>query len=245
MRDKNGLPAGQEAIGRRKKSPAAVGPSEVERFLEEVRAAPAPVMRSRLLFALDATASRQPTWDQAAAIQGEMFAQTAALGGLQVQLVYYRGFGECKASRWVAAGPELARMMSRITCLAGRTQIARVLRHACQEARASRLGALVFVGDAVEESVDELGDLAGQLGLLAVPCFLFHEGSDPHALAAFGQIATLSGGAVCRFDSRSPQELRDLLAAVAVYVAGGAKALADFSRRRGGASLLLGNRFSR
>ena len=48
--------------------------------------------RARLIFAMDATASREPTWDRACQVQGQMFLETAALGGLEVQLVYYRGF---------------------------------------------------------------------------------------------------------------------------------------------------------
>ena len=76
----------------------------VDAFLRRVAATPAPVAHGetgRLIFAMDATASREPTWDSACQIQGEMFDATAALGGLQVQLVYYRGFGQCRASRWV------------------------------------------------------------------------------------------------------------------------------------------------
>src|SRR3546814_9870581 len=37
--------------------------------------------RGRLIFAMDATASREPTWDRACRLQGEMFKETAALGG--------------------------------------------------------------------------------------------------------------------------------------------------------------------
>ena len=64
--------------------------------------------RGRLIFAMDATASREPTWDHACHIQGEMFRETQALGGLEIQLIYYRGFGECKASPWVARSERAA-----------------------------------------------------------------------------------------------------------------------------------------
>lgn len=210
---------------------------EVESFLRKVaaiRPARAGGGRGRLIFALDATASRQPTWDQAMQIQAEMFEQTGALGGLDVQLVFYRGFGECKASKWQAEAAGLLRAMTGVTCLAGRTQIARMLRHALSQTRKKKVDALVFVGDAMEEELDELGHLAGELGLHGLPCFLFHEGRDPMARMAFEQIAKLSGGACCSFDPSAPQQLRDLLAAVAVYAAGGRKALADFSESRGG-----------
>jgi hypothetical protein len=215
---------------------------EVDAFLRRVAAikpSGKPGARGRLIFALDATASREPTWDRAMHIQAAMFKETAALGGLDVQLVYYRGFGECKASKWHGGAEGLLKAMTGVFCLAGKTQIARVLRHGAKETNQRRVNALVFVGDAMEEDIDELGHLAGQLGLLGLPCFLFHEGGDALARRAFEQVARLSGGACCRFDAASPKQLRDLLAAVAVYAAGGRKALADFSAKRGGAVLQL------
>ena len=168
-----------------------------------------------------------------------MFQETAALGGLEIQLAYYRGFGEFRASPWVSKSAELLRRMTAVFCLAGHTQIAKVLRHALAETKRKRVNALVFVGDCLEEEIDDLGQLAGELGLQGVPCFMFHEGGDPVARNAFQQIARLSGGAFCPFDASSPQQLRDLLAAVAVYAAGGRRALADFSQRRGGDVLRL------
>lgn len=217
--------------------------SEVSDFLQRVSTlapgGPAPGKRGRLIFALDATASRQPTWDRAMNLQAEMFQQTAALGGLEVQLAYYRGFGEFRATDWHPDGRGLLRAMTGVVCLAGKTQIGKVLRHALKETKKQKVGALVFIGDCMEEDIDALGDLAGKLGLLGVPCFLFHEGADPVARQAFEQIAKLSGGACCSFDSSSPQQLRDLLSAVAVYAAGGRKALQDYSKEKGGVVRLL------
>lgn len=217
--------------------------SEVEAFLRQVAAAPSTSReagaKGRLIFALDATASRQPTWDRAMHVQGEMFREAAKLSGLEIQLVFYRGFGECKASKWHSDPEGLLHAMTAVSCLAGRTQIARVLRHAVKESKRRKVHALVFIGDAVEENVDELGHLAGQLGLLGVPCFVFHEGHDAEARRAFEQIARLSGGACCRFDPGSAQELRDLLSAVAVFASGGRQALLDYSRKRGGQVLQL------
>ena len=224
-----------------KKLPAGAESQEVEAFLEKVRSAPRPSGggRGRLIFAMDATASRQPTWDRACHLQGEMFQSTQGLGGLEVQLVFYRGFRECKTSKWMTDSPALLKAMTAVGCLAGQTQIGRVLSHALKEGAARKVNALVFVGDAVEEDIDYLGHLAGQLGLKGLPCFMFHEGRDSIARNAFEQIAKLSGGACCSFDSSSAQQLRDLLSAVAVYAAGGRKALADFSKARGGVTLQL------
>lgn len=215
---------------------------EVEAFLREVAAIPARGAArdgGRLIFALDATASREPTWDRAAQIQADMFSETANLGGLHVQLCFYRGFGEFEASSWSAEANILLRRMTRVLCAAGLTQIKRVLAHALQEARRTRVNALVFVGDSVEENPDELAGLAGKLGLLGIPLFVFQDGGDPVAERCFREIARLSGGAYCPFDAASPETLRDLLSAVAVYAAGGRNALEQFGRRRGGAVLRL------
>ena len=211
--------------------------AEIDSFLRKVATTPSPHtpgQRGRLIFAMDATASRQPTWDRASHIQAQMFQETSALGGLEIQLAYYRGFGEFHASPWISESKEMLRRMTKVFCLAGHTQIAKLLKHAAKQAKADKVNALVFVGDSLEEDIDKLGHLAGELGLLGVPCFMFHEGSDPIAANAFRQVARLSGGAFCPFDANSPQQLRDLLAAVAVFAAGGRRALADYSQRHGG-----------
>ena len=224
-------------MGSDNKLPEKSSGAEVAAFLEKVAAAPRATGgsgRGRLMFAMDATASRQPMWDTACHLQAEMFKETQALGGLEVQLLYYRGYRECKASRWTRNADELLRIMTQVSCLAGHTQIMRVLKRAIKETKEKRVHALVFVGDAIEEDIDDLGHLAGQLGILGLPCFMFHEGRDPAARNAFKQIARLSGGAYAPFDQGSAKQLRDLLSAVAVYAAGGRPALSDFSKRRGG-----------
>ena len=187
--------------------------------------------RARLIFALDATASREPSWDRACQVQGQMFLETAALGGLDVQLVYYRGFDECRASRWVDNPADLVRLMTGVFCLAGQTKIGRVLQHAVRETEKKRVAALVFVGDCFEENLDEVGQIAGQLGMQGVRALPLPGRPQPEAERAFRHIARLTDGAHCRFDSSSPQQLRDLLGAVAAYAAGGRRALADLSQR--------------
>jgi hypothetical protein len=216
--------------------------AEIDAFLSELAAAPAPVTSGgagRLIFALDATASRQPTWDQACHIQAEMFAETASLGGLAIQMCYFRGFGEFEAAPWLSDGKALIARMTKVTCLSGKTQIARVLRHAIAEASKGRVNALVYVGDCMEEDADLLGDLAGKLSLLGVPVFLFQEGSEAAAKRSFQDIARLTRGAYMSFDSASAKALRDLLKAVAIYAAGGRKALAHYAEHEGGEVLRL------
>jgi hypothetical protein len=226
----------------KKQLPTESHSAEVDAFLRDLQRAPAVRPgggRGRLIFALDATASRQPSWDRACRIQGEMFEATAALGGLDVKLVYYRGFNECKASRWMANAADLHRVMRAVSCIGGETQIERVLAHAVTETQKQRVGALVFVGDAMEEKADRLCQLAGELGLKGVPIFLFHEGGDAVAAGAFRQMAKLSRGAYLRFDLASADRLKDLLGAVAVYAAGGYRALTAYGERKGGEVLRL------
>jgi len=225
---------------------AAAG--ELNAFLTQVAATPRvgpPGARGRLIFAMDATASREPTWDQAARIQSAMFADTQALGGLEVQLCFYRGFQEFESSDWIADSPTLLKRMNRVFCAAGLTQIERVLGHALAQAGHGRGDALVFVGDCMEENRESLADLAGRLGLLHLPVFVFQEGRDPTAERSFREIARLSGGAWCPFDANSPDLLRDLLAAVAVYAAGGHAALTRYGQERGGAVLALTHQLTR
>lgn len=221
----------------RKDISSASSRDEVNAFLAKVAATPARVAgagQGRLMFAMDATASREPSWDQACQIQAEMFDATASLGGLDVQLCYFRGFREFRASPWVADARRLARLMSSVRCAGGITQIGRTLEHALDEARRTPVNAVVFIGDCMEEDVDALCATAGELGLLGVRVFMFHEGRDASAERCFREICRLSGGVYSRFDAGSAEHLRQLLAAVAVYAAGGRKALADLGARRGG-----------
>ena len=209
----------------------------IDAFVDRVRSAPVikPAgERGRLIFAMDATASREPTWDQACQLQGDMFSTTAALGGLDIQLVYYRGFGEFDASPWLSSADTLLQRMTSVSCRGGHTQIGKVLQQAISQTKEQKVQALVFVGDCMEEDADHLCHLAGQLGVLGVPVFLFHEGDEPIAARTFREIARLTRGAYCAFDAGSAAQLRDLLSAVAVYAAGGRKALSDFSQQRGG-----------
>ena len=207
----------------------------VAEFLRQVAKNPAtPAARGRLIFALDATASRQPTWDRACQLQGDMFNAAAELRGLALQLVWYRGYGEFQIEPWLTDSTELKRRMTSVQCQGGLTQIGRVLEHAIRETRRQRVNALALVGDCLEEPPDPLCDLAGQLGLLGVPAFMFQEGQEPDARQGFQEIARLTRGAYCAFDAGSARQLGELLRAVAIYAVGGRPALTEFGKRHGG-----------
>jgi hypothetical protein len=196
----------------------------LDQFLAKARAlqgAVAPGGRGRLIFALDATASREPTWDMACQLHGEMFDEVAKIGGLDVQLVFYRG-RECKASDWVSDARALTDVMTKVECLTGYTQIGKVLAHARKENSRQRVSALVFVGDAMEEEPAHLYAAARELG---VPVFAFQEGDEPAVTTVFREIARLTNGAHCSFTPGAARELAELLRAVAAYATGGRGAL--------------------
>jgi hypothetical protein len=223
---------------RTKGDSAVASKSEVDAFLAQARTiAPASQARGRLVFALDATMSRQPTWDLACELQAEMFDAAGAVGGLSVQLVYFRGLGESRASPWVANARALRKLMVKIDCRGGHTQIGKVLSHVRRETEKRPIAALAYVGDAMEENPDQLAHLAGEVGLLGVRAFMFHEGKDPIAGRVFREIAKLTGGAYLPFDASAASQLRALLNAVATYAAGGMKALEQSKGE--GAQLLL------
>ncbi|GAC27287.1 hypothetical protein [Brumicola pallidula] len=200
---------------------------DIQAFLGKVKNTPliTGAGKGRLIFAMDATASREQCWDMASQQHAAMFAEADKVSELSVQLCYYRGMGDFTALPWTRGAGEIKQALLSVRCLAGQTQIAKVLAHALSETRISKVNALVFVGDCVEENPDSLGALAGQLGILNLPLFVFQEGKNAKVGSIFSQLATLSGGAHCQFDQGSARQLGQLLSAVAVYAAGGKPAL--------------------
>ena len=206
--------------------------ARVAALLEKMRS-----NRGRLVFACDATMSRQPTWDLAVQLQSAMFEQAAKIGGLDIQLVWYRGIDEVAHTPWLSDVHALVSRMSMIKCDAGTTKIARVLRHVRAEHEREKIGAAIFVGDAVEEMPGELYDAAaGQ-----PPWFLFQEDDLPAMTidrfgaptpemtveSIFRKLAEITGGAYARFNAGAAAQLEKLLRAVAAFAAGGTKALAN------------------
>src|SRR6516165_2356875 len=211
------------------RKPTEIDPtrSDLDNFLTDMLATKKSGVSAsgRLIFALDATMSRQETWDMACQLQGSMFKTVASIGGLNVQLVYYRGLDECRASRWVTDPERLANLMTKIKCNAGHTQIGKVLTHAKRETGLAKVAAVVLVGDAFEEDADEVVPIANELGHLNVPVFMFQEGNSRTVERVYREIAKASHGAYCRFDNGSADQLRELLKLVATFAVGGVAAL--------------------
>lgn len=179
----------------------------------------------RLLFAMDATASRENSWDMACQIQADMFMSTQMMGSLEISLCYFHGYNEFKHFSWTPHAKKLRDQMLQVRCLAGQTQIKRTLDHAITIGSQQKIKAVVYIGDCCEESIDHVAVSAGKLGVMGIPVFIFHEGHDPQAKSAFQHIAQLTHGAYCAFDENSVAQLKDLLCAVAAYAVGGLSAL--------------------
>ncbi len=188
----------------------------------------------RLIFALDATASREATWDQASQLQADMFLAVQNLDSgqhqLAVQLCYFKGYAGFYKTDWFRESAPLLKVMGKMRCEAGITKIERVLSHIQKETRQQKVQAAVYIGDCMEENPDRLIQKAGELRLLGVPLFIFQEGSEPVAKSCFQRMADVSGGAYASFDHSSADQLRDLLKAVAIYAGGGLSALQQFSQ---------------
>ena len=208
------------------------GASEIDAFVRQARAMAGQGAKGagRLILALDATMSRQPTWDLACKLKAEMFDAVGKAGSLNVQLVYFRGFGECRASKFVSDTTALKDLMVRIDCRGGHTQIGKVFSHVLKETAKEKVNAVVYIGDAMEEEIDALAEKAGNLGLHGVPLFIFQEGNSGSVEIAFKEFARLSKGAWFRFDRSAAATLARLLSAVAVFATGGLPALESRGR---------------
>jgi hypothetical protein len=209
---------------------------QIADFLQKQR-----TVRGRIAFVIDATMSREPTWDAAAQLQGEMFGEAAKLGGLEMQVVYFRGADEVGASNWTSDARELQIFMGRIRCDGGYTKYARAFARVREEHQRTPINAVIAIGDMLEEEPHTLYDAVAGLG---VPLFAFQEGSNfqqrevLRLREAFQEMARLTKGAYHGFDAGSIAQLRELLRAVAVFATGGLTALADL--RTDSARKLLG-----
>ena len=166
----------------------------------------------RLIYAVDATASREHAWTIARDVQSRMFIEAANKNmNLNLLLVYYGG-KTCRVSKWKSRGEDLARLMNTVECEAGATQIERVLRHALREHEKAPIQAVTFIGDAMEEELDVLAGLADKLGAARVPLHTFLEGNDTIARNAFRLLALRSGGTFSQFNAAQPEAIQRLSA---------------------------------
>ena len=194
-----------------------------------------------LLFAMDATASREPAWAAAQKITSKMFEQIPA--DLRVALAYHSG-GELKeVTPYTDNAKQFADKVHQVRCQAGATALNAILSNAAQT---RGLKALVYIGDCFEEDEQTAYDIAKQLKMTGTKCFFFHDTSCGSgwsvdgAREVFDNIVTITGGAVMDFNDQVIQESGDLLQAVAVFASVGKKALENKTLTLPGADKLLG-----
>jgi hypothetical protein len=188
---------------------------------------------ARLIFSVDATASREHAWSIAKGVQSRMFIEAANRNAsLNLQLVYYGGT-RCRKTKWKSSGEELARLMATVECEAGITQIEKVLQHALREHEQAPIQAITHIGDAMEESLDLLAGLADKLGAAGVPLHLFLEGNDTIARNAFRLMALRSGGTFSQFNATKPESIQRLSAQLNKIALTAASTLAIGTNPRG------------
>ena len=182
--------------------------------------------QTRIIFSLDATASRAPTWQQAQSLHEALFDAASETSELLLQLCYFRGMATFHASPWVATATGLRQELAEVYCEGGTTQLQRLLEHCLtQHPGSTSLKAIIFVGDAVEESANVLNDIAVRCRLAKRPLYIFQEGSDEAASRIFASMAALSGGVHFSLGDNSADRLRRLLQSVIRLATGGRKAL--------------------
>jgi hypothetical protein len=165
--------------------------------------------RGRVIYAVDATASREAGWRIACDLQAKMFRSAGSM--LSLQLVFYGG-DTCRASRWATSGDELARWMNTVQCEGGLTQIEKVLQHVLREHAKAPVQAVTFIGDAQEENLDVLVGLADKLGAAGIPLHMCQEGDVGSVRKAFRLLALRTGGTYSAFNPAAPQTIERLSA---------------------------------
>jgi hypothetical protein len=181
--------------------------------------------RARIVFALDATASREPTWQMAKQLQAQMLQEAARIGTLDVSLAFFRGLDDTNFSEFTSSADHLVDLMNQIRCEMGTTQIGTILHHSLKLHNESPIAAIVFIGDTYEENgIGGAAEFsASQLKAAGVPLFVFHEGKVCEG--KLRNLADLSGGAYASFREGSASELAELLKSIAAFATGGLKAL--------------------
>lgn len=197
---------------------------------------PAPT-RPRLIFGVDATASREPAWATARQVTDSLF--TALPGELDIALAVHGGSFLHTFTDFTANPATLRDRAAAITCRSGRTQLLPILSRALSN---PGVRVVLYIGDVFEESPARARRLADALGAQGTKLIVLHDTADWDArrdAEFFADLARRTGGCVLPFDATAVQRLRDLLAAVATYAVGGTDLLEQKRGDLPAAALLL------
>jgi hypothetical protein len=193
--------------------------------------------RPRLVFAVDATASREPAW--AAARQVTDALVKALPGELDVALAVHGGSRVHTFTAFTSDARTLRDLAAGVDCHAGMTRLLPILA-ASLKRQAVRV--VIYIGDVFEESLPQGRQLADQMGAQGIKLIVLHDTADRSArrdAEVFWDLAKRTGGCVLPFDATASGRLRDILSAVAVYAVGGEKLLRERRQTLPGAVALL------
>jgi hypothetical protein len=193
--------------------------------------------RPRLVFAVDATASREPAW--AAARQVTDTLVKALPGELDVALAVHGGSRVHTFTAFTSDAATLRDRAAGVVCQAGMTRLLPILSTSLKR---PAIRVVVYIGDVYEESVAQGRRLADAMGVHGTKLIVLHDTADPAArrdAEIFWDLAKRTGGCVLPFDASASGKLRDLLAALAVYAVGGEKLLRERRHAMPGAVALL------
>ena len=193
--------------------------------------------RPRLIFAVDATASREPAW--AAARQVTDALVKALPGALDVALAVHGGSRVHTFTAFTNNANTLRDRAAGVACRGGTTRLLPILAASLKH---PAVRVVVYIGDVFEESVIQGQRLADAMGAQGTKLIVLHDTADPGArrdAEVFWDLAKRTGGCVLPFDASASGRLRDLLSAVAVYAVGGEKLLRERRHDMPGAVALL------
>jgi hypothetical protein len=193
--------------------------------------------RPRLVFAVDATASREPAW--AAARQVTDALVKALPGQLDVALAVHGGSRVHTFTPFTSNAATLRDRAAGVACQAGMTRLLPILSASLKH---PAVRVVIYIGDVFEESVIQGRRLADNMGQRGTKLIVLHDTADPAArldAEVFWDLAKRTGGCVLPFNASASGRLRELLSAVAVYAVGGETLLQERARDLPGAIALL------
>jgi len=190
--------------------------------------------RGRLVVGFDTTASRETAWEAfAKPLQDRLLASLPP--GLLVALALHGGSRLHTFTRFTSDVGELRDVAAGVRCKAGSTRLLDILDRVV---KLRRVGVVLYVGDAFEESRKRARRLADELLLNETRVIILHDGPPPDE---FGEITERTGGALLPFNAASLAELGDLLEAIAVLAVGDVELLKAKQPELPAATLLLEN----
>jgi hypothetical protein len=196
---------------------------------------------------LDATASRSYSWELSRTLTAAMF--NAIPGELDIALAWHAGTKLQEITTFSSDAAPFTNAIRSMRTESGQTRLNEILAAATKMTPPIRV--FVYVGDCYEEDEKEAYIYARRLNRIHTTCFFFHDASSTDAYnqnyidalatakTVFENIVAITGGMVLPFTRNAPDEIKNLLEAIAVYAAGGVKLLEERRKTLAAAPKLL------